>query len=482
MEQFQLQLGPVRKIFGIAELNARIRTLLDEEFSDVWVSGEISGVRLAASGHYYFTLKDGDSQLRCACFRMNARYLKFKPQDGIAVLARGRIDVYEARGEYQLLVEHLEPQGLGALQLAFEQLKTRLAAEGLFDPARKRPLPKFPQRIGIVTSIQGAVIQDILNVLSRRFPGLWIRLYPAQVQGEGSVEQVVRAIRYFGDSGWADVLIVARGGGSLEDLWTFNEEAVVRAIAACPVPVISAVGHETDFTISDFVADLRAATPSAAAELVIGTREQLLDSIEGCRRRLEQQTRYRLNMAARLLHEQGIDRANSILHRRIGRQQQRLDELDRCVADTLRRKIRERADSLTAVTQRLQRLDLRFRLVEVRRRLVSLAHALELAMQGRMTHTIDRLRPWGQRLENALARSLQARRERHLLASSQLEQLSPLRVLDRGYAIVRTKSGGIIKSPAEALLESELYIRVRDGEFAARPDVATRRDSSEPLS
>jgi len=228
-------------------------------------SGEISGSKTASSGHCYFTLKDQDAQLRCVCFRQSLRYLKVKPQDGMAVLARGHIDVYEARGEYQLLVEAIEPQGHGALQFAFEQLKKKLAGEGLFDAARKRPIPRLPQRIGIVTSPSGAVVRDITEILSRRFPGLHLRIYPASVQGEGSVEAVCRGIDYFSNSGWAQVVIVARGGGSLEDLWTFNEESVARAIAASSVPVISAVGHETDFTIADFVADLRAATPSAAA-------------------------------------------------------------------------------------------------------------------------------------------------------------------------------------------------------------------------
>src|SRR6266576_4398220 len=279
MEQFVLQFGPERRSLTVSELNAAIRGLLDREFSDIWVSGEISGTKLATSGHYYFTLKDAEAQLRCVCFKSTARFWKFKPQDGIAVLARGRIDVYEARGEYQLLVEHLEPQGLGALQLAFERLKKKLAAEGLFAAERKRPLPRFPRRIGIVTSPRGAAVADMVQILARRFPGLHIRLYPALVQGEGSVEEVVRGIEYFSRTKWPDVVIVGRGGGSLEDLWTFNEEAVARAIAACSVPVISAVGHETDVTIADFVADLRAPTPSAAAELVVPTRAALLEQV-----------------------------------------------------------------------------------------------------------------------------------------------------------------------------------------------------------
>ena len=217
-EQFTLQFLPERRVYTVRELNSAIRGLLDSEFNDVWVSGEISGTKLYPSGHYYFTLKDAEAQLRCVCFRSTHRFLKFKPQDGVAVLAWGRIDVYEARGEYQLIVERLEPQGYGALQLAFEQLKKKLAAEGLFGVERKRALPRYPRRIGIVTSPRGAVIADMIHILSRRFPGLHIRLYPAQVQGEGSVEEVCRGIDYFSRTRWAEVVIVARCGGSLEDL------------------------------------------------------------------------------------------------------------------------------------------------------------------------------------------------------------------------------------------------------------------------
>src|SRR5271169_1191341 len=301
MEQLALAWGPVRKTFTVAEINARIRGLLGDEFDDVWVAGEISGSRTVASGHCYFTLKDHDAQLRCVCFRQSLRYLKVKPQDGMAVLARGRIDVYEARGEYQLLVEAIEPQGHGALQFAFEQLKKKLAGEGLFDAARKRPIPRLPQRIGIVTSPSGAVVRDITEILSRRFPGLHLRIYPALVQGEGSVEAVCRGIEFFSNSGWAEVVIVARGGGSLEDLWAFNEEVVARAIAASVTPLISAVGHETDFTIADFVADVRAPTPSAAAELVVHRKEDFVAEIDTRRRHMAQMVRLKLSEARHAL-------------------------------------------------------------------------------------------------------------------------------------------------------------------------------------
>jgi len=448
VEQIAFSFEPARKTYSVSELNAAISSLLGREFGDVWVTGEISGTRLAASGHYYFTLKEQDAQLRCVCFRSTARYLKFKPQDGVAVIARGRIDVYEVRGEYQLLVEHLEPQGRGALQFAFEQLKAKLAAEGLFEAARKRPIPKFPSRIGIVTSLAGAVIQDMLNILSRRFPGLHIRIYPAQVQGEGSVEEVCRGIEYFSNSGWPDVLIVARGGGSLEDLWTFNEEAVARAIAACSVPVISAIGHETDVTIADFVADLRAPTPSAAAELVVVQREHVFERIDGCVSKLRQALRYRLAEAARQLHLRGIERASSLLHRRIGRALQRIDELDYILRNTVRAVIDARRARLRDLDARLTALDLRLRFARTRRRLEIAESAAAQAIRSR----------------------LDAGRGRLEGLTAQLNQLSPLRVLERGYAIVQDESKRIVKDPAEVPPGSALEIRLARGRLRARSE------------
>lgn len=467
MEQFQLELGPVRKVYTVGELNTKIRGVLDRSFGDIWITGEISGVKLPASGHYYFTLKEGGALLQCVCYRMQARYLRFKPQDGVAVVARGRLEFYDARGQVQLLVEYLEPQGRGALQFAFEQLKTNLAMEGLFDAARKRTLPKLPRRIGIVTSPQGAVVQDMVNVLSRRFPGIWIRVFPALVQGEGSVEQVVRGLRYFSQSAWAEVVIVARGGGSLEDLWTFNEEAVARAIVASSVPVISAIGHETDFTISDFVADLRAPTPSAAAELVICTRQELFERIEGCRRHLEQILRYRISMAARRLHQQGVDRASTVLHRRVGRHAQRVDDLQRCLADTFRRRIRAQESSLAGLLVRLRQTDLRVRLAAGQSRLESLERRLFAAGPSVMARQ-PRLRQLTELLQQSVARAVNQRRQRLALASSSLSQLSPLAVLDRGYAIVRrTYDGRVVRSPDDVEAGTELRVRVRDGELIA---------------
>jgi exodeoxyribonuclease VII large subunit len=446
MEQLAIAWGPTRQTYTVAELNARIRALLENQFNDIWVAGEISGSKLAASGHCYFTLKDHEAQLRCVCFRSSLRYLKFKPQDGVAVLARGHLDLFEARGEYQLLVEALEPQGHGALQFAFEQLKKKLAAEGLFDPARKRPIPRLPERIGIVSSPSGAVIRDITQILTRRFPGVHLRLYPALVQGDGSIDAVCRGLEYFSASGWADVVIVARGGGSLEDLWTFNEEAVARAIAASSVPVISAIGHETDFTIADFVADLRAPTPSAAAELVIGTRDQLLEQIAVSEHKLLQSVRYRLAMAARKLHQQGVERATAILHRSVGRRHQRTDELEYRLRDLMKRALAANKNRLDDRTGRLRALDLRLRFAHARRRLEAADAAIGQIARLKLTRAHGQLDP--------------------LIAN--LTQLSPLKILDRGYAIVMNQSGAIVKEPAEAPVDSRVEIRLARGQIAAK--------------
>jgi exodeoxyribonuclease VII large subunit len=446
VEQFALdfELAPLRRIFNVSELNAAIRAVLDGEFPDIWVSGEISGVKLAASGHYYFTLKEREAQVRCVAFRSAHRYWTIKPQDGLAVLARGRLDVYEARGEYQLLVEMLEPQGFGALQLAFEQLKKQLAAEGLFAAGRKRPLPRFPRRIGIVTSPRGAVVADMLQILTRRFPGLHIRLFPALVQGEGSVEEVCRGLEYFSRNRWADLVIVGRGGGSLEDLWTFNEEAVARAIAACTVPVISAVGHETDVTIADFVADLRAPTPSAAAEMAVTTRDELLERIAAFEAKATQGLRYRLAMLERRLRQQGIERALGVLHRRIGRGQQRVDENSYRLRERLRIAIDQRERARRALDARLRRFDMRPRLAADRRRLEA-AHVTALT---------------------AIRAQLVRSRRRWEQLAAKLSQLSPLRILERGYAIVSNETG-ILKEADAAPAGSRIHVRLAGGELDA---------------
>jgi len=453
MEQIAISFEPRRTTYTVSELSGRIRGLLAGEFTDIWVAGEISGCRTASSGHCYFTLKDEESQIQCVCFRGAMRYLRFKPQDGVAALVRGSIDVYEARGQYQLIAEAIEPQGHGALQLAFEQLKKKLAAEGLFDASRKRPLPKLPARIGIVTSPGGAVIQDLLNILSRRFPGLHIRVYPALVQGEGSAEQICQGLDYFSRSGWAQVVIVARGGGSIEDLWTFNEEAVARAVARSAVPVISAIGHETDFTIADFVADLRAPTPSAAAELAVRTGQEILEQIAGARHKLTQRARYRLAMAARDLHQRGVERASAALHRRIGRAQQRADEMGYRIRDAMPRGLDARRRRLEERSARLRGLDLRVRFGDVRRR-------MQMAEAAAMHAWRTRAAQAGRHLETL---------------DAHLTQLSPLRVLERGYAIVLNERGRVVKQSADAPPESALEIRVAYARLRAQVNESTEQ-------
>jgi len=443
LEQIDINWGLAPAFYSVSELTGAIRGLLADQFSDIWVAGEISGTRVPASGHHYFTLKDEGAQLKAVCYKMTARYLKFKPQDGIAVLARGRIDMYDARGEVQFVVEAIEPQGHGALQLAFEQLKKKLAAEGLFDNARKRPMPALPSRIGIVTSPTGAVIRDILQILERRFPGRHVRIFPAQVQGEGAIEQVVAGLEYFSKSKWAEVVIVARGGGSLEDLWTFNEERVARAIVNCSVPVISAVGHETDFTIADFVADLRAPTPSAAAELVIRTRQSLFDVLDGCTIKLTQTARLNIAMRARALHRISVDQAT--LHRAIGRRMQRIDELEYKLRDFIRTTLDRRKRGLERIRSRLTQLDVRLKFAAAHRRIES--------SEGKILQSI-RLRVIGARGKLSFL-------------DGHLAQLSPLKILDRGYAIVE-KGGKIVKTPEDAPTDSEVNIRIAKGHLRGR--------------
>jgi len=359
------------------------------------------------------------------------------------VLARGRIDLYDARGELQLVVEALEPQGYGALQLAFEQLKRKLAAEGLFDASRKRALPALPERIGIVTSPTGAVISDMIHILERRCPGRHIRLYPTQVQGEGAAEQIAAGIQYFSESGWAEVLIVARGGGSLEDLWAFNEEHVARAIVASPIPVISAIGHETDFTIADFVADLRAPTPSAAAELVASTRHSLLEGLSSAEGRLRQAARLTLALRARRFHAVAIDPGR--LHRAFGRRAQRIDELEYALRDRVRIALGLRKRELDAAAARLIQRDVRLQFAASRRRLEACSAAVNQAMRLRLSRARGDLAP----------------------LAANLAQLSPLKILDRGYAIVE-RDGKIVKTRADAPQNSEIQVQVSQGRFRAR--------------
>jgi exodeoxyribonuclease VII large subunit len=439
--QLPLSLTFERRIYRVSELNAAVRDLFEDTFRGIWVEGEISNCKPAPSGHYYFSLKDAQSQLKCALFKGTARFVKFRPQDGLRVLARGNLEVYEARGEYQLIVELLEPQGAGALQLAFEQLKKKLAAEGLFAQERKRPLPRLPRRVGIVTSTGGAVLHDILQIIERRFPGLHIRIFPAQVQGEGSTEQICAALNFFSESAWADVVILARGGGSLEDLWTFNEETVARAIAASRIPVISAIGHETDFTIADFVADLRAPTPSAAAELVVCTRDSLFELLVAANAKLLQALRYRLAICARALNERGTDRAATLMHRSIARRAQRVDELEFSLRRSARLLLETQTKRLAQRNHRLLANDLRLHFAHGRQAEQALRQRVLRGMQECMWHARSRLES----------------------LDLHLRQLSPLAVLGRGYAIVQNAQGQALRSSSETGPGEDLAVRLGRG-------------------
>jgi len=440
--------APERRVFTVGEVTASVRDLLEGEFFDVWIAGEISNTRKAPSGHFYFTLKDKDAQIKCVCFRQNALYLKMKPADGLAVLARGHISVYEARGEYQLYVEHLEPQGVGALQLAFEQLKRKLAVEGLFDDDRKRPLPYFPRRIGIVTSPQGAVIADMLRIIERRFPGLHLMLYPVRVQGDAAAGDICRALAYFSGTQSVDVVIVGRGGGSLEDLWPFNEESVARSIAECEVPVISAVGHQTDFTIADFVADYRAATPSAAAEIVIRRKSEFTEMVAASQDRLAQALRYKLAMCGRRLVEVSVERPAAILRRKLGGFSQRQDEADFQLRHNMSQRFRRVENRLQRASQSLVALDLRLHLARQRSTLEGLTQRLEPAMTLRLERPRSRLE------------SLDRQRA----------QLSPLAVLERGYSIIQTASGIVVRAAGQVSAGDALNVRLHQGTLDVHVD------------
>jgi exodeoxyribonuclease VII large subunit len=452
MGQFQLNFLsqiPERRIYKVAELSRLIREKLEGSFTDIWVQGEISNFRPASSGILYFTLKDEAAQLRCVCFRQQARYLKFRPEDGLAVLARGKISVYEARGEYQLYVDFLEPQGVGALQLAFEQLKKKLAAEGLFDESRKRPLPKLPRRIGIITSPTGAVVQDMIRILRRRFENLHLIVYGVPVQGEGAADKIVEALRYFNatppDGKPMDVLIVARGGGSLEDLWAFNEERLVRAIAASAIPVISAVGHETDFTIADFVADLRAPTPSAAAELVVETKQQYQRQIATLEEALQRAVDYHLLTLRNTLIELATHRGFRTLRSLLSEAAQRSDDVANRLLEAGRealRKARRRWESQQAF---LVHYDLRGKQQRDRMRLER--DTASLGHQARIL--------------------LVRRRARFESLDVQLQSLSPRRILDRGYAIAFDPSGKVLKDSAAVSPGEQVTLRLARGAVEA---------------
>jgi exodeoxyribonuclease VII large subunit len=438
---FQLQ----RQVYSVSELTQRLKGALETQFPDVWVAGEISNLRPATSGHLYFTLKDSNAQLRAVCFRSQARYLKFKPQDGVSVIARGRLSVYEARGEYQLLVEFLEPAGLGALQLAFEQLKAKLAAEGLFDTARKKPLPVLPRTVGIVTSPSGAVIRDILRILRRRYRNMNVLLYPVRVQGEGAAQEIAQAIEHLNRRGGVDVMILARGGGSLEDLWAFNEEAVARAIAASTAPVICGVGHETDFTISDFVADLRAPTPSAAAELVVHRKQDFQAELENRVRRMSQLFRLRLAETRQRLTELRMHRVFATLASRLVEKSQRVDDYVVALDKTIRRRLSEARQEWLRVSPGVARYDFQ--------RLLGLKRA-----------SLDQ---HAKRFQTDFSRYLAEQRNRLSHLQALLRERGPLVILGRGYSITRDASGRILRDAAAVPVGAEISVRLAQGELGA---------------
>jgi exodeoxyribonuclease VII large subunit len=440
-KQLTFNLQPTRPIFTVSELTAKIRDLLAKNFMDILVQGEISNCREAQSGHIYFTLKDDRAQVRCVFFKQQQRGIKFRPEDGLHVTVRGSISVYEQRGEYQIYVEKIDLVGQGALQLAFEQLKKRLEGEGLFDPKRKKPLPLLPSRIGIITSPRGAAVRDVVRILTRRFPNVHLTVYPVRVQGEGSAEEIVKALKFFNARKIVDVLILARGGGSMEDLWSFNEEIVARAIFASEIPVISGVGHETDFTIADFVADLRASTPSAAAELVVQTRAEFDKHIADLRETLAGLVRYRLLELSRRVHElsarRGFRRPLDLLRQ----QRQRADEMTSRLALGLRARLEQSRKRFTAAHLRIVSFDFRVKI-----------SAFRLRLEKR---TAD----LGVRIE----RFLRAKRDRLEKLTLQLQERSPLRVLERGYAIATDAAGNLLRDAAQVTLGDTVAIQLHRG-------------------
>ena len=436
----------LRRIWPVRDLVAQVRELVEEGFGDVWVEGEISNFRPAPSGHIYFTLKDADAQLPVVLFRRQALLLRFRPEDGLHVLVRGRASVYEQRGQLQLVAETMEPVGAGSLQLAFEQLKERLKAEGLFDAERKRPLPAFPRTVGIVTSPTGAVIRDFLNIVSRRHSGLNVLLFPVSVQGESAPAEIEAAISEFNASHLVDVIVLARGGGSLEDLAAFNSERVARAIASSELPLVSAVGHETDFTIADFVADLRAPTPSAAAELITEAQHMIAERLAEQSNRLDRAVRFQLLHARRSLADLPADRIESRIAALLYRLGQRLDDATLRMDAVL-------TGQLHAGQKRAADLGAKILHHDPRR---NLAHAREQLAQIRA------------RLDRSTERLMQSASARLGSLDARLHSLSPLAVLDRGYALVLSSNGALIRSTAQVAQGNSVTTRLADGKFTSR--------------
>jgi exodeoxyribonuclease VII large subunit len=416
--------APEREIYTVSRLNSEVRKLLEQEFARIWLEGELSNIARPSSGHLYFSLKDANAQIRGAMFRNRNQALRFKPAEGLQVLVRARVSLYEPRGDYQLIVDHMELAGDGMLQRAFEELKQKLAAEGLFDAAAKRELPLMPQRIGVITSPTGAAIRDVLSVLKRRFPAIPVRIYPVAVQGKEAAGEIAEALDTASKRADCDVLILARGGGSLEDLWPFNEEIVARAIHRCRIPIVSAVGHEIDFTIADFAADRRAATPSAAAELVSPDQQEWLAHMRHLAARMQNRLQQARSDAGQQLA--WLEKRLQQLHpgQTLRQQAQRLDELERRSRLGIARSISHLQASLLEVHGRLRQHSPRARIGELDLRWRALARRLGVSVQSSL-----------------------ARRQQALTVHSRaLHTISPLATLERGYAIVRTPDGTIVRA------------------------------------
>jgi exodeoxyribonuclease VII large subunit len=446
--------------FTVSELNGTARDLLEDSFPDIWLQAEISNFKAHGSGHLYFCLKDSRAQINAVMWRGTTQHLRFKPADGLSVLARGRLTLYDVRGAYQMSVQWMEPLGLGSLQAAFEQLKARLKAEGLFDQERKRPIPPLPRRVGLVTSPTGAAVRDFLRVLERRHAGVHVLIAACRVQGDTAAREIAAAIESLNRVSPRldpplDVIVLARGGGSLEDLWAFNEEIVARAIAASRLPVISAVGHEVDVTISDFVADLRAPTPSAAAEMVIRSREELVRQVASARSRLDRAVAYGLLRRRSRTQELSKRRAFGQVETRVRQARQRADEAIMRLGNALLERVRSGRQRVGVATERLSPRSLRAELRSRRQRLDAVAAHLPRAMRARLLAARERL----QRREGLLS------------------SLSPLAVLDRGYALCMDPSTGHVIADSSALAPgSEVRVRLTRGGFDATVDRVNGRD------
>jgi exodeoxyribonuclease VII large subunit len=447
-----------RRIWSVRALVTSIRQQVETTYTDLWVEGEISNCRLAPSGHIYFTLKDGEAQLPVVLFRRQAILLRFRPADGLAALVRGRVSVYDGRGQLQLIAETMEPRGAGALQLAFEQLKARLLAEGLFDADRKRQLPLFPKCIGIITSPTGAVIRDIVTIVRRRHARLNLLVYPATMQGASSPGSVAAGIRWFNaNRSLVDFIVLARGGGSLEDLAGFNDEALAHVIANSELPVVSAIGHETDLTIADFVADLRAATPSAAAELVTAAQHRIEERIAALGVRVHRAGRFHLMHARQRYARLSAESVLTRLRDAVSRRDQRLDELRLRLGGSAQRRLRNPTARLALLADRLRRQ----------------------GIVARIATTHPRLQGIDQRLHRTSMEIINTRATRLDRASARLEALSPLAVLSRGYAIVYTNDGTLLRSVMETSAGQTIRARLAHGTFEAEVTQISEQDATE---